>query len=197
MKTGEPNPALTVMLLIMTCTLATFVCPVGAQTDGYLLMVQPSPADAGTVTPQTGIFRTSLNDSVTLTALPKTGYRFVCWLGDVGNPTANSTTILVDAPKIVIAVFEREEFEALSEEGALLAPARGYTALRASPSRIRAGAGISPGEPKIYDTPDYPGPKPPDKPDDFPIPDVPEPATILILGLGAFGVLSARRRPVR
>jgi hypothetical protein len=98
-------------------------------------------------------------------------------------------------------VFERDEFAvALSEEGILI-PGRGYSGLRAGPSPVRPGPGISPGEPKIYDTPDYSWPwnwpDDPDEPDDFPVPDVgdddefpvpeiPEPATGLLLALGAF-----------
>ena len=118
MKVQEPNPIVVKMLFLAACFLLAVVVPLPAQTEGYLLMVQQSPADAGTVTPQAGIYRTSLNDVITITAFPQTGYRFVCWLGDVTEPTANTTTILVDAPKIVIAVFEREDFAvALSEEG--------------------------------------------------------------------------------
>jgi hypothetical protein len=168
-------------------------------------MVQSSPVDAGTITPQSGIYRTSLNDTVTLTAVAKTGYRFVCWLGEVGEPTANSTTILVNAPKIVIAVFEREEYETMSEEGVLV-PGRGTTGLRRNPSRVRAGASISPGGSKIYDPPDWSWPDDdvdvddfpvPDSGDDFPVPDVPEPATLLLLGSGAFGMFFLRKRTPR
>ena len=204
MKVQEPNPIVVKILFLAVCFLLAMVVPLPAQTDGYLLMVQQSPVDAGTVTPQAGIYRTSLNDTITLTAFPQTGYRFVCWLGDVTEPTANSTTILVDAPKIVIAVFEREEFAvALNEEG-LLVPGQGSTGLRASPSRVRPGVSISPGEPKIYDTEDY-SRRRPDDPDDFPVPDVgdddefpvpevPEPATLLILSSGTLGLLFMRKR---
>ena len=198
MKVQEPNPIVVKMLFLAACFLLAVVVPLPAQTEGYLLMVQQSPADAGTVTPQAGIYRTSLNDTITITAFPQTGYRFVCWLGDVTEPTANSTTILVDAPKIVIAVFEREEFAAaLSEEG-LLIPGRGISGLRRSPSRVRAGASISPGERKIYDTPDYSWswdwPDEPDEPDEFPVPEIPEPATLLILSSGTVGLLFMRKR---
>jgi hypothetical protein len=208
MKATKPNPVAVQMLLIAVCVILTVGRPAQAQTDGYLLMVQQSPLDAGIVTPQTGIYRTPLNDTITLSAVPNTGFRFVCWLGDVIEPTANSTTIVVDAPKIVIAVFEREEFETLSEEG-LLVPGQGYTGLRRSPSSVRFGAGVSPGEPKIYDTPDrrwqngddgqvddFPVPDDGDD-DDFPVPEVPEPATLLIFGSGTLGVLFMRRRFAR
>jgi hypothetical protein len=206
MKATKPNPIVVQMLLIAACVILTVGRSAQAQTDGYLLMVQQSPLDAGVVTPQTGIYRTPLNDTITLTAVPNTGYRFVCWLGGVTEPTANSTTIVVDAPKIVIAVFEREEFETLSEEG-LLVPGQGYTGLRRSPSSIRPSAGVSPGEPKIYDTPDYyhngddgkvdDFPVPDEGDDEFPVPEVPEPATLLILGPGALGVLFTRKRFAR
>lgn len=207
MKATKPNPVAVQMLLIAVCVILTVGRSAQAQNDGYLLMVQQSPLDAGIVTPQTGIYRTPLNDTIALTAVPNTGFRFVCWLGDVTEPTANSTTIVVNAPKIVIAVFEREEFETLSEEG-LLVPGQGYTGLRRSPSSVRSGAGVSPGEPKIYDTPDFPPRQQngddgqvddfpvPDVGDDdeFPVPEVPEPATLLIFGSGTLGVLFMRKR---
>lgn len=206
MKVQEPNPIVVKILFLAVCFLLAMVVPLPAQTDGYLLMVQQSPVDAGTVTPQAGIYRTSLNDTITLTAFPQTGYRFVCWLGDVTEPTANSTTILVDAPKIVIAVFEREEFAVVLSEEGLLVPGQGSTGLRASPSRVRAGPSISPGEPKIYDTPDrrqyngdnghvdnFPVPDIGDD-DEFPVPEIPEPATLLILSSGTLGLLFMRKR---
>ena len=202
MKVQEPNPIVVKILFLTACFLLAMVAPLPAQTDGYLLMIQQSPVDAGAVTPQAGIYRTSLNDTIAITAFPKTGYRFVCWLGDVAEPTANSTTILVDAPKIVIAVFEREEFAAVLSEEGLLVPGQGSTGLRRSPSSVRAGPSISPGEPKIYDTPDNgnngpkdPFPVPGDGDDsDLPVPEVPEPATLLILASGTVGLMFMRKR---
>src|SRR5512140_3011115 len=48
---------------------------------------------------------------VALTATPKPGYQFVCWLGNVTNTTTGSTSVFLDSPKMVIAVFERSKFQ--------------------------------------------------------------------------------------
>ena len=82
--------------------------------EGYVLIVQQSPADAGLVTPSVGIHRPQLNETVSIQAIPKLGYSFVYWMGDVQNPTANRTTVSLDSPKLIIAVFEREDFELLT-----------------------------------------------------------------------------------
>jgi hypothetical protein len=72
MKAGNPNPIAVKMLFGVACILFALAGPSLAQTDGYLLMVQQSPVDAGIVSPQAGIYRTLLNDTITLTAIPKT-----------------------------------------------------------------------------------------------------------------------------
>ena len=77
------------------------------QDNSYSLMVQQSPAGGGTVSPDPGIHRISIDDSVTLTANPKPGYRFVYWMGDVSDTSSAQTSVVIDSPKIVVAVFER------------------------------------------------------------------------------------------
>ena len=142
------------------------------QTEqGYALIIQQSPADAGRVTPNVGVHRPQMNEIVTIQAIPKPGYRFIYWMGDVLNPTANRTTVSIDAPKLIIAVFEREEFELLSRSNASTGGSQ------------RGGAVRKPGEtpngdianaPIEYDPPYYPPYYPPDEPrvveDDFSIP---------------------------
>lgn len=78
-----------------------------SQGNSYSLMIQQSPVDGGTVTPDLGIHRISIDDSVTLNAIPNPGYRFVYWMGDVSSISSTRTEVLINAPKIVVAVFEK------------------------------------------------------------------------------------------
>lgn len=84
------------------------------QTAGTALLLQQSPVNGGTITPSVGVHHFDLNTDVTLTAIPKPGYQFVYWLGDVSDPTASRTVAYLDAPKIIIAVFERVAYEFLA-----------------------------------------------------------------------------------
>ncbi len=69
------------------------------------VLVQQTPANGGSVTPGIGVHEIGTNSQIALTAVPKPGYQFVYWLGDVADPTANNTTAYADNPKIIIAVF--------------------------------------------------------------------------------------------
>jgi hypothetical protein len=157
---------------------------------GYSLLIEQSPIDAGKVTPQTGLYKAKLDEVVTLTAIPKPGYQFVYWLGDVTDPGTNETTTLVDSPKIVIAVFERSKFELPLDAG--IVSGRGRGGLRSTeyfrPKGMSGGTGGL----------DVPPPKEPPEPlgDEFPVPaepfpvpenndeEIPEPATMALFGLG-------------
>lgn len=98
-------------LVLTTALIVLFGAPtyrVRADAQAYDLVIQRSPADAGEVTPNTGAHRISANSNVTLTANAQPGYRFAYWLGDVSDPGAERTSIVVDGPKIVVAVFHPE-----------------------------------------------------------------------------------------
>jgi len=84
--------------------------------DRTVLLLQQTPPQGGEISPSAGLHHFDLNTEVTLTAIPKPSYKFVYWLGDVSEPTANSTVVYLDAPKIVIAVFVRDEYEFLAVE---------------------------------------------------------------------------------
>lgn len=170
----------------------------GQMTESALLL-QQSPADGGIVAPGVGVHRLQLGSEVTLTAIAKPGYQFVYWMGDVGDPAAASTTVYLDGPKIVIAVFEQAEFEFLAVEAA---------------SRIRPGGGLfrsftqpaqsgfgGPGAkrpskfrwPRRKEEPPEEEFPVPEGGQDFPVPEIPEPATVLLLGLGSLVLLRKRR----
>lgn len=172
---------------------------------GYSLLIEQSPIDAGKVAPQLGVYKAGLDEVVTLTAIAKPGYQFVYWLGDVTDPTTNETTILVDSPKIVVAVFERSKFDLPLE--AVIVSGLGRGGLRRTPDfRPRRGGGdrgrgrrppIEPPEPPEPLGREFPVPAEP-----FPAPEndnaeIPEPATAALLGLGAVSLALGRgkRKP--
>lgn len=163
---------------------------------GYAVIVQQSPAEGGVVMPASGVMTVTPGEKVTLTAKPNPGYRFVYWLGDVSNATASSTIIQADSPKLVIAVFEREEFEKPLELA--LGAGGGNGSLHASPYPLSGPgattAGTGPGRirPMVV-----PPPQPPEEDEgDFPVPGddntIPEPATILLLACGMVAISRIR-----
>ena len=119
-----------------------------------------------------------VNEMVTLTTVPKAGYHFVYWLGDVSDPTANRTMLAVDGPKIIIAVFERNEYEKLDSSSMPISS--GPESLTGRVDDI--GGGLGGGLSKPDDTNHHPNEPPSDNPPPVP---VPEPATMLLLCIGA------------
>lgn len=183
--------------------LAICVCPLMAQDDPFALLVQKSPEYGGVVTPSGSFQMSGMDQLVTITAIPRDGYEFVYWLGDVTNPTSSVTTVLVDTPKMVIAVFQRPEDEIFAETNpggsarGSSSSARGSrrsipssSLMSSSPGAVRRPYSPLPTNPgyKIY----YPEDDP-DDPDDPDNPDVPEPATMLMLGAGAIMLLRKRK----
>ncbi len=168
------------------------------QTDGTALLLQQTPPQGGTISPSAGVHNFAPHTEVVLTAVPKPGYQFVYWLGDVSDPTTNSTTAYLDVPKIIIAVFQRLEYEfEIYEEMATSVP---YGGLRGSAGDYARGGGGGgggrrrpkwrwPTPPEQPEPPDFPTPE---EGNDFPVP-VPEPATGVLLVLGGLFALTGRR----
>jgi hypothetical protein len=185
-----------------------------ASDDGYALLIQSSPPDAGLVTPGLGVHKTVIGETVALSAVPKKGYRFLYWLGDVSSTSGPETKVSIDAPKLVVAVFSREDFDEELPEAGIVdgqhAPGggRGYNPIR-SPGSINPSFDFN--DPRGFTFPDSPGspgspeiPEIPETPDEIPVPgdnddipvpgdnEVPEPATILLLGIGSSVLLKRR-----
>jgi len=155
----------------------------------YAVLIQESPAGAGEIQPGIGVHDFAADEIVTLTTVPKTGWKFLFWLGDVHDPTQNRTMTAVDGPKIIIAVFGRDEFEMLDPaEAVSIGPGR--LTPRHDTIGGGLGGGISPSSQPDY-SPYYPPENPPDDPP--PVPEVPEPATAMILGIGALLVISRKK----
>ena len=51
-----------------------------ADENGYAVLIEQSPIHAGTVNPGLGVHKEAVGSTMTLTALPKPGYRFLYWL---------------------------------------------------------------------------------------------------------------------
>lgn len=165
--------------------------PASARTDTTALLMQQPDSHAGAVTPDVGVHYFDLDAEVLLTAVPKPGYYFVYWIGDVSDPTAISTLIYMDAPKVVLAVFARSEFEFLVEESMMLGG--GLNGGLYPSAADYSNQGYSGGGSKRPPSPPPPPPPPPPS-DEFPVP-TPEPTTVLLLGLGS--LLLVRRRTKR
>jgi hypothetical protein len=136
-----------------------------------------------------------LDTSVTLTAVPRPGYQFIYWLGDVSDPELNRTTAYLDAPKIIIAIFERAEFELedMSEAtqgipgglaGGLIASAPDFSRQEFSGGGARRQSVSRPPA-----QPPEPEPLPPPE---IPVP-VPEPTTLVLLAVGSYLAFTGRR----
>lgn len=166
-----------------------------------MLLLRLTPIEGGIITPAAGVHRFKPNTTIALTAVARPGYKFFYWLGDVTCPTASATTVYLDAPKIVIAVFEPAEPGLLlgREEPEVQSAAVGGGVGRGCVSCGYAGGGglvarvvvdIQPrrwiGRPAWLICP---------RPTHTTV-VIPEPATVVLLALGGMFVL-ARHRPKR
>jgi hypothetical protein len=170
-----------ILLLGVVAILTGITLPaIAAETEdsGFALLLQSSPADGGNVMPGDGVHRVQIGESIPLTAVPKRGYRFLYWLGDVGQTDRTRTSVRMDSPKLVVAVFEREEFEKLLPAG--IPQGASYGGLYASPP-LTSGGSVTPYNPPV---------NPPDNP---PVVPTPEPVSILLFGLGVFAVSRMRK----
>lgn len=150
----------------------------GAHAEAPLfdLCIDQSPAKAGKVTPDSGTHRFSANSVVALAAEPQPGYQFAYWLGDVAEPTAKRTTVHVDSPKVVVAIFRPAERNPFQKSfgggggGELAATEIDFSIPDWSPS---GGSEVDASEPPTVHTP--------------------EPATLALLALGAVALRRRRR----
>ncbi|MEJ2702463.1 MAG: PEP-CTERM sorting domain-containing protein [Sedimentisphaerales bacterium] len=161
--------------------------PARGQAEDVTLLLKQSPVRGGEISPVPGIYHFEPDSQVALTAVPKPGYRFLHWLGDVSDPTSTKTVVRLDRPKVIIAVFEQSD-DHLDRGGGLVDGGGGGSLFPAPldlswPGGLSAtGGGARPQVP-VYSYP-VGGNQP-----------VPEPATGLLLLAG--GLLAFRRRGAR
>jgi hypothetical protein len=143
----------------------------------YAVLLQESPVGAGEIKPGIGIHNFGANEMVTLITVANPGWKFVYWLGDVSDPTANRTMTSVDGPKIIIAVFQRDEF-AMPADNSSAPKGSGQETLTPHYATTSSGSGGG-------DTPPSNPPSPPYYPPITP-PPVPEPQTLVLLITGIY-----------
>jgi hypothetical protein len=183
------HPKYNFMVLAIAAIAIALVHPYSVHA-AISLLLQQTPVQGGTVEPGIGLHQFELNTQVTLTAIPKSGYQFVYWLGDVEDPVSSTTIVYIDGPKIVIAVFERIANEFLvTEEEATSSPNEG---LIGHPADYAMGTESAIGGKR---PPHYRPPPEEPKDKDFPVPEpVPEPATIFLLVAGTFLAAKTKTR---
>ena len=189
MKRGHPRfITCKGIILAVAIIVGGLLAPAYCQPSSVTLLLQQTPTQGGIITPTTGIYHYAPDSEVTLTAVPKDGYRFIYWLGDVSNPTSSFTVVYLDEPKVVVAVFEQTNYDALDVSGSLpTSGGGGGGGLFASapdlrwPSAIAAGAG-----PKLQ------GPISLSWQTGDGIPETPEPATGVLLVLGSLFAFARR-----
>jgi len=187
--------------VLLLLVLAVVLCGVSkiayCQINRPVLLLQQMPADAGTITPGPGVHHIEQDTTVTLTAVPRPGYQFVYWLGDVSDPQLNRTTAYLDAPKIIIAIFERAEFdlEDLSEPTQGIPGGRvgGLSAGTADYSRQGFSGGGGGAQQRVSGPPAQPPQPEPLPPPVAPVP-TPEPTTLVLLAVGSSLAFARRRK---
>jgi hypothetical protein len=180
--------------IMVICCLAV---PAYCQDEGTALMMQLSPVEGGKVHIEQGVHMYDRDSEVTLKATPNPGYQFVYWVGNVAEPTSSSTSVRLDGPKIVIAVFEKSRFEISTEAEPPQIPVSQGGMYR---SRVERGSDttgeIVQHQPGGFHLPKIPHNVPVPGGNDQPVPNnpTPEPSTVLLLAGGAMFALNKRSR---
>lgn len=199
---GKSTLVLPYSLILMALVILAWCAPVCFSQGDYVLMVQQAPVDGGTVTPQPGIHSYGIDEAVIITATPAVGYQFVYWLGDVSEPSSISTTVVLDGPKIIVAIFERVEYGdlVLDEEdekpraslggGGLMPAGRNFWTGRGSGSTFRPRPKpLTPVTRNVEITEEPIA----EEEAEFPVP-IPQPSTLALLAAMAPLILSRRSK---
>jgi len=194
-----------VTMLALAALLYGLALPAYCEPEETALLLRQTPAQGGKITPNVGIHHFESGSDVTLTAVANPGYQFLYWAGDVSEPTARSTIAYLDTPKIIIAVFERAEYEFFFpvEQRSQSRPGRGGLYPHARDYGRQGGGGGGGRRPRKFSFPPWEPPEPEELKDfptpeenNFPVPEpVPEPTTALLVVLGS--LLALTKRPAK
>ena len=91
--------ALAVVLLIA-------LIPAASYAETLALILRQAPSSGGKMDPEPGLYYFERGTEVSLTASPKRGYKFIRWFGEVADATAVTTTTYLNRAKVVVAVFQ-------------------------------------------------------------------------------------------
>ena len=153
------------------------------------LMLEQNPVQGGIINPGTGIHQFASNSQVALTAVPKDGYRFSHWLGDVSDTTSRTTHVLLTDSKAIVAIFEPLTLGGSDDEDRIYftggggGAGNGAGGLMSTTSDFFMVGFSAPG-----------GSSPQPLIDTVAVMPVPEPATIILLGLGGLTLSIKKRR---
>jgi hypothetical protein len=174
------------LVTAITISLGWLFAPAFCQNPNVALLLQQTPSKGGVTTPTAGVYHFDLNSEVTLVAVPKPGYQFVYWLGDVSDPSATSTLVYLNKPKIIVAVFEETEYGGLLTEGSPSGGGGAGGGMVRNAVNFGHTGGMSTGaggKKSIIHKHVYPE-----------IPEViPEPSTVILLALGSLFAFTRRR----
>jgi len=142
------------------------------RAEDVAVLIEQSPENGGELAGGTGVRYYPLGTYIRLLAVPRPGWYFVYWLGDVVDPLSMNTMVHLDGPMIIVAVYAKIP----EDEPESNSPQIGT-------SQESTGAGIRAGEPTPPPIPPPPPPPPPA-----------EPSTILLFGLAAAMLRRNQRR---
>jgi len=178
------------------------------QSENTALLIQQTPAEGGQVNLGAGVHRFAPNTQITLAATPKPGYQFVYWMGDVSDTAASRTSVYLDTPKIIIAVFEKVKQDIALIQAGPTGPAGGGQPRRgggggrggliasgvdyARGGFSGGGGGVGELNQQVVYNWTLPSKEEPPEPEGFPVP-VPEPATGMLLLFGGLYIFGRRR----
>lgn len=182
------------MMLAAAIVSCWLIVPAYCQSQDIVLLLEQTPVKGGEIKPSAGVHHFKSGTEIMLTAVPRPGYKFTHWLGEVSDATATSTVVYLNKPKVIVAVFEQAEHGGSAGGGGISAGGGGApgslfpTALDFSrPGGFSGGGGggAKPQKPSYVIKDTKPSPK---------APEVPEPATGLLLVMGSLFVFKRRSR---
>lgn len=159
--------------------------PAACDAEQVALLLNQTPAKGGDISPIPGVHHFKPGTQITLTANAKPGYQFVHWLGDVSDATATKTMVYLNKPKVVVAVFEQSEhgakdiFHGAGGGGGGLVPTASNFYLQGGISASGGGGGAKPQPGPVMNV--------------NKTPQVPEPATGILMVIGSLFAVSRRR----